>query len=755
MKPFSTSMTAAICLMSLSLTLSACAEELKYTVSWVGNSFSGKDAWVLQDVEDICVQPDGTLFTNVFWDEAGGNVQQYQNGKLMQIAGHTHGWGYEGGGAIAANSRYVFIAQAVNNEGGGLKGNSWPLKGLKWSGVSRRMRTDIRQPAPFAQGRGREGAVLQGAFLPIVTVPEGKSIEGKTGDLRGLCASEKELFVSSPFDDTIKVYDADSMRLLRAWSVPRPDKICLDAQGNLWALLRPQLQNEQRQTTGGQKQAQTESWQAQRFAPDGKRLPQRITFAAGMLPTALCVGSKNCLLVADAGSDQQIKIYADADTDPKEISAFGTKGGIFANPAGEFGNQRFHRPRGIGMDAAGNFYVASSGSVGGGSTVLESYAPEGSLNWRRFGLTFVDGADADSNAPDEIYTKEEHFTLHHPTGGHSIGMAASGAENGESDIGWKYRGYTVNPYKYPDDPRLHLEACTAWVRVINNAKLLFVTGMTADQLSVYRFAPASNGETAIPCVLFAKQHIRKKDGYPAGQPPGGEWMWRDHNGDGRMDAGEFAANIGAESKGILWPDAQGTIWQVNDKTIRGLPLQKLDKSGIPLWDYAQARNYPVPTEFDEVRRVRYLPDKDLMLLGGNQGDDHNQHWKPMGPVLSAYDNWKSSKPRLRKRIVLPYDKGSSGHESAEPISFDVAGDYVFVAYTRGLKVDGIKNAFVKILRLSDLAVVGNLSAQAQLGETGLLDLVESVSATRRPDGQYQILLEDDYKSKVIVFHWQP
>src|SRR5579863_2348130 len=85
-------------------------QPLNYTVSWVGNSFSGKEAWVLQDVEDLCVLPDGTLFTNVFWDEAGGNVQEYKDGRLVGVAGHTHGWGYEGGAAVAANAKYLFIA---------------------------------------------------------------------------------------------------------------------------------------------------------------------------------------------------------------------------------------------------------------------------------------------------------------------------------------------------------------------------------------------------------------------------------------------------------------------------------------------------------------------------------------------------------------------------------------------------------------------------------------------------------------------
>ena len=220
----------------------------------------------MQDVEDICVTPDGVLFTNVFWDEAGGNVQEFKDGSLLRVAGHTHGWGYQGGAAVAANAKYLFIVQTVDSEGGGLKGSSWPPKGTVWSGISRRQRADIRQAAPFPEGRGKEGDVLHGAFLPVVSLPDGKS-----GTLRGVCADEKRLFVSSPFDNTIKVYDVETMQPARSWPVAQPDKLCLDAAGNVWVL--------QRAETAGH-------WQAQCFTPEGQPLPQRIAFASdGFRPT--------------------------------------------------------------------------------------------------------------------------------------------------------------------------------------------------------------------------------------------------------------------------------------------------------------------------------------------------------------------------------------------------------------------------------------------------------------------------------------
>jgi len=260
---------------------------------------------------------------------------------------------------------------------------------------------------------------------------------------------------------------------------------------------------------------------------------------------------------------------------------------------------------------------------------------------------------------------------------------------------------------------------------------------------------------AVPCALLAKRHIKRSDDYPPHQPEKGEWLWVDRNGNGAIDAEEFQTNGGKDASGAFEPDEQGSIWNISGKEIRCLPIGGLNQFGAPLWDYAKARTWPKPAEFDEVRRVHYLPGQDVMLLGGNRGKDHNQHWKPMGPVLCCYDKWTTDQPKLRWQVVLPYETGAHGHESAEPISFDVAGEHLFAAYTRGLKDEGINFAFVKVYNLATGAFVGNLVPERELGEVGLLDLVESVSATRRADGEYVVLLEDDAKAKVVMFRWKP
>ena len=168
-------------------TLPATAEPiLNYTVSWLGNTFAEPNKWVQMDAAAMFVTTDGTVYLNVFWEEGGRNVGIYKGGQCIGNAGHTHGWGYEGGEAVTANDKYLFIAQHVNNEGGGLNSpKTWPPKGKGWTGVSRRFRDG--RPAPFAGGKGGDGDTLKGCFLPVNEFDEKAPVA-----ITGMASDERE-----------------------------------------------------------------------------------------------------------------------------------------------------------------------------------------------------------------------------------------------------------------------------------------------------------------------------------------------------------------------------------------------------------------------------------------------------------------------------------------------------------------------------------------------------------------------------------
>jgi len=73
---------ASLFLLSSSLALRA--DPLHYTVSWLGNSFSGaSNEWIQNFFIHTRVQPDGTVNTWSHWDEGGKKFGVYKDGKVV------------------------------------------------------------------------------------------------------------------------------------------------------------------------------------------------------------------------------------------------------------------------------------------------------------------------------------------------------------------------------------------------------------------------------------------------------------------------------------------------------------------------------------------------------------------------------------------------------------------------------------------------------------------------------------------------
>jgi len=222
----------------LMLPLPAPAQSLTYTTSWLGNSFSGISApgqprkHVPLAVDALFVLPDGTCVTNSGWDEDGCEVSIFKNGDILGSAGHTHGWGYNGGSEITANAEYLFLSQSVGNEGGGLvAADTWPAKGMRWFGISRRKHDG--SAAPFPGGLGGHGDTLRGCFLRV-----GETRADASEGIRGLAADGRHLYVSNPAVGEVAVYDAATLARLSGWPLPRPGRMALAADGSLWIIQR-------------------------------------------------------------------------------------------------------------------------------------------------------------------------------------------------------------------------------------------------------------------------------------------------------------------------------------------------------------------------------------------------------------------------------------------------------------------------------------------------------------------------------------
>jgi hypothetical protein len=557
---------------------------------------------------------------------------------------------------------------------------------------------------------------------------ESKAIDRRAAHITGLCASSNRLWAACPYDGTIKVFDADTMLRLAVWPFERAGSIARSPHGDLWVLQEGDSNHPPRVIA---------------LDETGRPLLREVRFDATASPTAICFTPDGRLLVTDDGARQQILIFEGLATAPRPAGALGREGGIHSGTPGAVDALKFNRPLAVACDARGTVYVAHHGSTGGGSTVLEAYTPDASLRWRLLGQTFVDMADVDPANDTRVFTKEERFEMDYAR---PRGREAT------------YRAYTVDRFRHPDDPRLHIWSAGAWVRRIAGRPILFVSDMNSDRLQVYRFGEGAAAEIAIPSGLFSRTGSRT-DEWPPHQPAAGEWIWRDADGDGAFDHGEYDTTgaDAAPSQG-MWVDADGGVWRASEtKGIRHFPARGLDDRGNPRWDFASARSFSHPAGFKQVKRLRYDPATDTMFLGGTTEEHRNQHWKPMGPVLTRYDGWMKSGGTAAPRwqIVLPYETGSKGHSSCEPMSFDIAGDFVFVPYTGASKALGVKTGRVEVLRIGDGRPVGHFEPPADVGEIGLQDIRECLRAHRRADGEYLVFLEDDYKAKILLYRWRP
>jgi hypothetical protein len=724
----STRLTAALVALGSLIPLPAPAQsQLTYTTSWIGNSFGfGDGKWMQQDIQAINVAPDGTVFTNSPWDESGSEIGAYKNGDKIAVAGATHGWGAAGGDAVASNHTYLYAAMSIGNQNGGLVGADYPPNGQTWFGVTRRSVTNISAGVPFDSGIGNSANATKNSFLRVNAVPAGTD-----AGLRGLAATDTELYASDTYGNQIIVFDATTMRRLRSWSVTSPGRIAIDTDSTLWVMSGVSSGN----------------LGVLHYSSTGAPLPGTLALPAGTVPTDLAIAPSGQILVADNGSKQQVLVYDKKASRQTQLSgALGTQSGIFHEPKGAPGNWRFNGITGIGFDQAGNFYVAQNGegprplasaTVGQGA-VLESYtyASRG-FNWRLQGLTFVDSAGFDPVRPNIVYTGSKRFTLDY--------SQAPGHE-------WTYAGFTLDRFDFPDDPAFHQPRGVRgepMVRRINGQPYLYTLDPGAHYLNVYRF-DAAHDEVAIPSGLFAQNPI--PGNWPAGQPAYGEWMWRDANGDGHVDASEINSNPSTGStvgNGFWWVDTPGNVWLATPASgIREMPLQGLDSVGNPIYSYAGAKMFPMPAPFNRIARIVYIAETDTMYVSGytNSNPWDASHWKEAGRLLVRYDHWSTGTPTPTYTIALPWS--TQTNPQVTTVGVAVAGNYIFVAelYTPNVDVYDARSG----------QLVGYMTAGAAVGNTsGWVDVYLGISAVQRKNGEYVVLLEDDARAKILMYRWKP
>ncbi len=451
-------------------------------------------------------------------------------------------------------------------------------------------------------------------------------------------------------------------------------------------------------------------------------------------PSAVAVDNLGLLMVADNGPDQDIKYYNISGTGtPPMVKTFGDKGGVLSGTPGEIKPLKFHGIRGLGTDSLGNIWVGNSGwPMQQSGTDLRKFAPDGTPLCNLLAKIFVKSGDADPDSVDQIYLTYEHMSVDY---------------DGPTPGKWIYKATTMDPFKYPDDFRVGGSSLeTTMVRRINGKKYLFLTNMYAEFLAVYRF----DGNIAVPaavfCVGWDGQWMKfpwqsdKRPTWDVSKNPTRRWMWRDNNGDGQVQSDEFSVyDLNYPYNSAIDVTGKGDV-TIGGRHLLTFPTNGLDQNGVPNYSVSTMTDikspYETPEDGGDMTRIKYLDKEDIMYFGC-QGSF------PDFTTLIKYSNW-SKNPTKEWTVNLGFSAGA----------FTADEKYIYVAGYAGSKYTSKPGEF-DVLDASTGNFVGYFLPGAEVGfQSGSIDLRYAIQTTKRPNGERLILIEEDWKGKVLIYNWK-
>ncbi len=418
-------------------------------------------------------------------------------------------------------------------------------------------------------------------------------------------------------------------------------------------------------------------------------------------PTALAFAHHdNTLLVCDDGPRQQVLVYDVSAEKPRLVRAIGQKGGLQAGVPGKMGPDKFFSLRGAGTDRDGNLYVSMSFGKGpSGSLALRSLSSRGELRWELYSQAFVDTFGFDPDADGKVvYGRLGLFDL-------DLSRQKSGSE-------WSLRAITVDHVAHPKDDRLNGGASVI-VRRLKNRRILYTIGQYGGGFKLYTFEE--------PAGLVAR---------PAGEIHAKDtWAWD--------------------------VDSQGAIWHGDapKRTIRRYVFAGWDEKQQPQYHWDKFDQWDWPQDFELVRRVAYSADTDSLYLFGYLKGEAIDSWGVVGRTARRYDGWRSGKPTLAWTKALPLTP--DGERKGKPLSAEsvaVVGDYLFV----GMCKPQDNRQYVHVFAAKDAGYVGSFwPGESVGGQAGWLDMPYALQGLKRRNGEYLLLVEEDFRGKNILYRWTP
>lgn len=449
-------------------------------------------------------------------------------------------------------------------------------------------------------------------------------------------------------------------------------------------------------------------------------------------PTAIAIANDGKLVIAENGRRKQILFYNVGVSPPKLVKMFGEEGGIEAGTPGVVTPTKFWGLSGTGTDSNGNIYVALNEE----GCMIRSFTSAGGLRWQVMAMHFVDCCDVDPLSDGNIvYGTSEKYRM-------DLSKSAPGSE-------FTLEDYTLDSYKYPNDPRGHtvkggfkiaqglehgLTSCL--IRYINGKKFMFINGMTCQWSMVYRF----DGEIAVLSSFFSGKHrifnYQPDFFWPPLIPADGHYIWRDVNGDADFQTNEYFKTVYPFTD-LWWVDQEGGIWGGGgNQVFRRMP-SGLDAKGNPIYDDAHVTTYIIPGVANATKLV-YLPERKLMVVA--DGRDRLN----LGRRIVVFEDWGLPTQR-QLSVITPV--------GTRPNGLAVAGDYAFTT-ENGAGGGHSGRSILYVYRLRDGAYMGKIDPENVLGRT-MVDIGYPLTAFRRSDGEYLIFVEEDARAKVIMYRWRP
>ncbi len=724
---------------------------LQYRNSWVGNTWGGGPLWFQQNVADIFVAPDGRVYTNSGWDEAGRDAGVYgPDGQALSIVPVRH-FGQQGSRAVTANDQYVFVACH------GHRGQ--PGRGPAVGRFHRdqfqphRIHDEIslNLPASTRSGRQESHDDYPGAFVTLGSYEDRREEhQGRAPtQVWGMAIIGDELFVAEDLSHTVHVLDVETLEIKRRFGLRWPSKLCADRAGYLWAIQRPQGARRHRLfrfEDAGQ-------YRIVQINPQTGRQTGKVITEVD-LPTELAIDNDGRLMVAESGPKAQVLFYDITDDRPRLVDTFGVRQGYLAEPVpGRLADQRLMQTiQGLGTDRAGNLYIAERPAAG---STLRCYSPAGDLKWFRYtgdfmrGSGFVPGTDG-----RRVYTPTYHYQMDYTR---SPGQEAT------------ILGKTIDPYGQPEDVREQ----TPIVRILEGRTYVFYHGYRSYEMPINMVVPGTEIQKPVAHIVcnyngWTQGRLLLND---IADAPDTAYQWHDANGDGRHQQSEISPIEGANDSGIFaaWVDHDGGLWfhqnRSPDKGIIYVPLAGFDEHHNPIYQWDERRQWPRPEPFvpgvlhynRTITHIQYDSKADVLYAAGwtklTPADPQtNKKGKGMGEIV-RYDDWLANDGGVQPtwRAVMPQARDGQNNGLSKPFCSD---DFVFI----GTLQDPRGRIYVYDARTGDS--LGAMDPDAYVygdwsHNIGWIDIPYALDAVKREDGITVLMREDNAKTKQLIYYVAP